>query len=607
MGIDRTTPENFQTLFAGGVFAVPSYQRDYAWRIDNYTKFLEDLVELTVKIKRTGQPDTRYVGAVVIVGFDESLSDVDRATIASPDEDVYHIVDGQQRVATVMLLLSAMGETVAAETFPAEEPEKQNFLAAINQQLRVQIDDPKRLRLSLSRKDMDQFSRLIAEPHAATRGRLASHRRLFDARKYFLDNIPTYATKYVEGPAACFESRLDFMRSLRQTLLKSFVLTQITVDSVSTAFEVFESLNASGVELNEADLVKNQVLCVAAKGNVITARQASDRWDEISRRVGDDFLVTFLRHFLCAKRGSVVRKTDIYDEIKKELGQVGADSLLTDLHNQSGIYSEVSLSCRADDYYKLDATVRNSLAELKALGQVQPRIFLPYALTTFTVRESRNIADKVVSLAVRYRMTGRSPAGLEPFWAELAGRLNGIGEPIDYSGVLQRLQEQMPSDTVFQTEFATWREETQADRPFIRNVLLRIENRLDRENARSIDPENLTVEHIIPQDVEWDEWFDGHPPEPDDRDAIIFGIGNLAILYQSENSSASNRNYPAKRLVYQTPNEDEGLPPAHRGRTSVQTFRMIKKVVEEHPESFGVAEVKARAEELALQAVEIWK
>ena len=134
---------------------------------------------------------------------------------------------------------------------------------------------------------------------------------------------------------------------------------------------------------------------------------------------------------------------------------------------------------------------------------------------------------------------------------------------------------------------------------------LEIKYRLEAGNGNPI-PDNVSLEHIVPQTIDYEDWF-GKDNIPDRatqdsfEEEVIYRIGNMALLKQTDNSTASNKSYTVKREIYINGGskvKDYGKP--------AETYELIKNLTAQYQTSFAQAEVNQRSKEFAEKAVEIW-
>lgn len=129
---------------------------------------------------------------------------------------------------------------------------------------------------------------------------------------------------------------------------------------------------------------------------------------------------------------------------------------------------------------------------------------------------------------------------------------------------------------------------------------LRIQNGNQNKVSR-----NLTIEHIIPQNVDLNEWYNQNPLPPNTtkelfKELYTENIGNKLLLCSADNISASNNYYTKKIKVYEngTSGENAGNPKS--------TFLLVEQLLKKYPNQFTHKEVEQRAEDLSKLALKTW-
>ena len=128
--------------------------------------------------------------------------------------------------------------------------------------------------------------------------------------------------------------------------------------------------------------------------------------------------------------------------------------------------------------------------------------------------------------------------------------------------------------------------------------------RMKKGNRTQVEINEITLEHIVPQQVDYDKWCNGEviPDEYTDniKETVIERIANKALIYGDDNSAASNNLYSEKLTVYKS-----GKMGQKQG-TPYGTFELIKDIVDQYPNKFTHTEIEERAKILADYAVEVW-
>lgn len=254
-----------QELFTDKVLRIPDYQRGYAWRERQLEDFWEDLEYL-------GPDKDHYTGTVILHEQKEDVLDEE-----GKRHRVFHVVDGQQRLTTVVLLLNCI-----RAQFEQSDP----ILAAGIKKSYIQFSSSNRLpafKLELNRDCQDYWANsILGEPIGPQGPSIASHERLRFAKDYFNGRV---SAKLVErGSGAVTWLKESLFRKLTQQLK----VTQYIVEGEEEVGVIFEVMNDRGKPLSELEKVKNYLMYLAYKLQVRDnplSGQVNGAWTDIFERL----------------------------------------------------------------------------------------------------------------------------------------------------------------------------------------------------------------------------------------------------------------------------------------------------------------------------------
>lgn len=198
-------------------FVIPVYQRNYDWKKENCQQLLNDLIDVI----ETGRP-SHFFGSIV----------------ASTEGDDYIIIDGQQRLTTVSLLLLALMNLITEEKVKHDSP---RLADKIREEYLIDKwqPDERKIKLKPVKNDMNAFN------------------GLFDLKAdYVLDsNVTQNYLFFYEAIEASDVLADDLFEAV-----KKLVVIDITLEDGDDPQLVFESLNSTGLDLSEADKIRNYIL-----------------------------------------------------------------------------------------------------------------------------------------------------------------------------------------------------------------------------------------------------------------------------------------------------------------------------------------------------------
>ncbi len=227
-------------------------------------------------------------------------------------------------------------------------------------------------------------------------------------------------------------------------------------------------------------------------------------------------------------------------------------------------------------------------------------------------REYAEIADSILVFVVRHLVCGQSSNKLDAIFGRACETI--VDESKSYEDIVAFFKQEEQPDDMFRDCFQNLTFDYTAKPQKIALTLLhRIEEcEHGKQQPLEVDRASLVVEHIIPKQPTADDlklWIGSDAVNADSFDIVDFtnqtikSIGNLALLYRTENSSAGNGGYKEKLKTYTTGMKDG--EDTSRGKP-VDTFKLLEELVAEYPDKFDEDCVAARAEELAEKAVIAW-
>lgn len=458
-------------------FIIPLYQRNYDWKEENCGQLFQDLI----KLQRSGRKK-HFFGSIV-------------SCIQSGTEDRY-IIDGQQRITTVSLMLIAMVNAKKEGLITSTDPKLVDKIFK-----RYLVDeyqeDERKVKLKPIKKDMQAFDALLYKPKEQyIKG--SNVTRNYD---FFYDKI--------------IHSGLT-LDELFETIKKLEVIN-IRLDEDDDPQLIFESLNSTGLDLSEADKIRNYMLMslTPAEQDELYTRY----WNPIEENTKYD-PSSFVRDYLTMKQGTIGRIDRIYFIFKEYAERIGVSKseLLEDMHHYARIYSQIDSARIGSD------KLNRKLNQLRTLDSA---IAYPFFMAFFDYNTKTGMSDnevyQVIDVIEAYwarRIICNLPSNaLNKVFATLhRDVLNHISKAENdtkpaYVDVLTYVLLKKGGTSVFPSD-----EEVAGD--FVSRqvykmppkqrmfILERMENRDSNERhdvIRELTEKNITIEHIMPQTLS-DKW-----------------------------------------------------------------------------------------------------
>ncbi|MBV9229116.1 MAG: DUF262 domain-containing protein, partial [Chloroflexi bacterium] len=224
----ETTQYNIGQVFGGNfIFSIPLYQRAYAWTTEDAERLLDDLLDAMGESTQDPKETSPYfLGSIVLTRGDKSD---------------FEVVDGQQRLATITMLLAALRASIRPEK--ARELEKYLYYKEENVSKGIRR---RCYRLALGKRDAEFFQQYIQAENGINTLGVSSSMVLSESQRNIHDN------------AVIFMQRLQQISEQERIWLKEFLLLRCCVVVVSTddfdiAYRIFSVLNTRGRSLSYAD------------------------------------------------------------------------------------------------------------------------------------------------------------------------------------------------------------------------------------------------------------------------------------------------------------------------------------------------------------------
>jgi uncharacterized protein with ParB-like and HNH nuclease domain/predicted transport protein len=539
-------------------FVIPIYQRTYSWTEKECRQLWDDIL----RAGREPAISVHFIGSIVYV--EEGLSQV---THQAP----LLVIDGQQRLTTVSLLLAALanalGDGEPVDGFSARKV--RNYYL-----LNPDEDGERHFKLLLSQTDKSTLTSLVG-------GR----------------DLPEPASVRVAQNFELFKRLLVEHGSTLEAVCNGLAKLVVVDIALSRGQDnpqlIFESMNSTGRELSQADLVRNFVLMGLEPK--LQTRLYEQYWRPMEVGFGQEAYGThfdsFMRHYLTVKTGEIPRLDDVYDAFKAYARQpataeAGVEALVREVRDHARFYCAMALGAEKD---KELAEAFHDLRELKV------DVAYPFLLELYRdhVDERLPRADliEIVRLIEAYvfrRNVCAIPANsMNKTFATFGRALkkDRYLESIKAHFLGMRSYRRFPTDEEFHRDLQTRDLYNFRSRSY---WLRRFENFGRRERVAVDD---YTIEHILPQNEALSAaWQSDIGPEWQRvQQTWLHTLGNLTL--SGYNSEYSDHPFKTKR----------DMPEIGLRSSPLKLNAGIGQV-----EKWDEAAIKARASKLASSAVTVW-
>lgn len=541
-------------------FIIPLYQRNYDWKEENCEQLFQDLMKL-----HNSDRKSHFFGSIV-------------SSVQSGTEDRF-IIDGQQRITTVSLLLIAM---VNAKKDGLIEATDAKLVEKIFKRYLVDEyqEDERKVKLKPIKKDMQAFDALLYKP----KDQYIKESNVTRNYDFFYDKITRAGLTLDE----LFET------------IKKLEVINIRLDEDDDPQLIFESLNSTGLDLSEADKIRNYLLMSLApveQDNLYTRF-----WNPIEEFTKYE-PSSFVRDYLTMKQGKIGRIDKIYFIFKEyaETANIDRATLLEDMYHYAKIYNHVDTAKVGTD------KLNRKLNQLRTLDST---IAYPFFMAFFDYASKVELAeteiyqvlDVIEAYWVRRIICNLPSNALNKVFATLhRDVLNYVDKSSGYStnsyiDVLTYVllkkggSSVFPSDDEVKGDFKT-RQVYKMPVNSRMFILERMENQDNNERhdvVKELTEKDITIEHIMPQTLssKWkatlgDDWERIH-------EQYLHTMANLTLT--GYNSQYSNLTFIEKR------NMQKGFKDS--------AFRLNNFV--KSCEQWTETELKARQKELQNVFMRLW-
>ena len=539
-------------LLGKKIYYIPRNQRKYVWGNDNWQNLLEDLDFL----QNTGK--YHFLGSIVLnTQFNPNNDDVER----------FEIVDGQQRITTVILILIVISQIFKERD---EDALFQGLLPYIqttninNQTSSTLHTDVHTCIMSLVSHVADRATPYNTMQMLITNCITNKKQDLIieNCLKYYYEQLSTRKT--------------DEVASFRNALIGANYINIKTTGE--DAYTVFEILNARGMDLENHELLKNFILRYTIPvDNMDIARQ---EWkDEIENRLGKH-ITNFLKHYVAHKYGisGVTKNRAVYNAIKKRTSVAEVNGLFYDLKLKAKYYQQII--CESDIH---DDRITEIDRILKFMLSNRSLLFRPIYLSLLHQAELGNILEeKLVKVFkciqyffVCYNLISKETSNkISEGIQKYASLIENEYSSDVLKQFLQHLKDRMPTIVEFRNSFKLigysnhcefYRDNKNKQRA---EMALNI---LEQIKSGRVDVPSFTIEHIL--------------PDSQNRENAI--IGNLIPLEENLNGLCQDKQLIEKIPIYERSNFSTARNVSNRYKGDVTKFDINSRSVAMANELYG--------------------
>lgn len=538
-------------------FVIPVFQRDYSWTESQCEQLWTDVLQVADVENQVGH----FLGSVVYVATGDTSAGFTR----------WLLIDGQQRITTLTLLMAALRDHIRETGWKGDE------------------DGP-------TAKKLDAYFLKNSEEEGSRHHKLVLRRHDQATLRAILDGeeLPDDASERIKENYEYFVEQLgDVDPAKVYRGIGRLVVVDVTLDRGADDPQlIFESLNSTGIDLSQSDLIRNYILMRLPEKEQTQLYETY--WSKIENlfRSAENTFDAFVRDYLALKtQASKQEKAkEIYQAFRRNFKDLvsnagNLESFLTDMLRFARYHAAFSIG------RNLFPFLTDDLKRLRRLVDVPSTLVMTLfdyydRAGTLSEEEFQEAVRLIESYVFRRAICGEQTRGYWQVFANLSYRVDEQRplESLKVGLVRQRDSYRFPGNDEF------LRELQQRDLYGMRvcgYLLDRLENHGSNEPT---DTSNYTIEHILPQNEklskEWQEMLG--PDWKSIQDTWLHRLGNLTLT--GYNSTYSDRPFDKKKTI--------------KGGFAESSVR-LNKFVREQPQWTQV-EMEKRGKELARRSLEIW-
>ncbi|UOS20572.1 DUF262 and DUF1524 domain-containing protein [Helicobacter pylori] len=545
MEADKNTLLNFIKDNQKNQLVIPIYQRLYSWEKEQCKQLWDDII----KIGGDDKMDGHFIGSILYVL--DSITHSNNALL---------IIDGQQRLTTITLLLTALRNHLSDEVKRKEIED--HYL------INSDKDGDKKFRLILSESDKDTLLSLIDK----------------NKRK------PSELSSKIVGNFKLFEEWVSNTNKL-ETIFKGLEKLMIVEIALKKGKDdpqlIFESMNSKGIELTQTDLIRNYIVMETE------IEKQEGFYNKYWRAMEEEFKQNkkwfdrFVRHYLTIKTREIPNINKVYVALKdyRQKEGIGIEDLLKDLQKYCGYFCQIVFKKEADKDLNKALGFLVDL-EMDVIYPLLLELYSDYSDGVLSKDDFRRSIDLIESYICRRAVCGLGTSGLNKIFVSFTKKINKDQylESIKAHFLsLETTKGKFPKDSEFKNLFITIDFYNLKEKKYFFE-------RLENDTKEPVNTKECTIEYIMPQTLteEWERDLGENFKEIHDK--YLHTIGNLTLT--GYNHEYSNKSFQEKQGM------EKGFKDSPLRLN--QGLRGLKSL------SFSEEEIKKRANDLADLALKIW-
>ncbi len=533
-------------------FVIPIYQRLYSWKKEQCEQLWDDIIKIGGNDKMNGH----FIGSIVFV----------QDGIYTTSHNELLIIDGQQRLTTITLLLTALRDHLSDED---EFLEKFSCQKIQNRYL-INSDEKgdKKFKLFLSEPDRDTLLSLIDE----------NKRKPSEPSSKIMENFKLFEE--------WIRKNTDKLETIFKGLDKLMVVEISLERGKDNPQLIFESMNSTGKDLTQTDLIRNYIVMETE------VEKQEDFYNKYWRAMEKDFKQNetlfnrFVRHYLTIKTGEIPNINKVYEAFKRyqQEREIETEALLQDLQKYCGFFCQIAFKKEDDEDLNKALSFLVDL-EMDVVYPLLLELYSDYRDGVLSKQDFTSIIALTENYICRRTVCGLGTNGLNKIFASFTKKIDKnqyLKSVEEHFGSLTGKQ-RFPNNFEFKDSFIT------IDFYHFKKNKYFLERLEISGTKEPVNTKGCTIEHIMSQELT-EEWKrDLGENFQAIHEKYLHTIGNLTLT--GYNPEYSNKPFQEKRDM------ENGFK---------QSPLRLNQSLKKNSEVFGEKEIKERANDLADRALKIW-
>lgn len=515
------------------LYIIPAYQRAYSWSMEDAEKLIED----TYLVYKENKNSDFYLGSLICI---------------KKENEIFEVVDGQQRLITLTILFSAIELLLE---------DKSNLRKKNDLRNRITYEDeygnicPK---ICVRKKDYEFYKKYIMFCDEENKQIYPKKeiKNLPLSQRNMINNFNTIYS-YLEDIVIENNNSYDIVIDFLNYLLRKVSFIQITTEDLNSSFRLFNVLNSRGLPLTYSDLFKSLLFEKINEKEKNKLKEAEESWDKMEDDIGLEYMNSFLlAHCISNKEKNEIQNTKILNSYKKLIEEKNTinnifyeqpSKMLEHILNSYNVYMKIKNNeFRNGQISKILYGFNNSIikgATAKWLPLVI-KLFIMLEKKIYTDKEIENFLNIFEKLYYSMVLKRTRSGEVEAVISDILISLN-LNKNLQETINLMK-EKYKKYSTINSSDYEYLNFGNKSNFVLWKAFLIRLELEYIEENLIP-DFSSISIEHILPKTMNkyWSQIFNKN-----EHNEYVNNIGNIALLKLERNSSAKNASFETKKEKY---------------------------------------------------------